>query len=354
MSPPQGIGVGVQPQITPKPVLNVSPIAISSPPVLDLGPTLPLDEGQVKMSHGDPLQALFADWGKTDSPYDLDGDGIVGVKDMLELLKQMAEAPIHHKDPLQALFDDWGKTDSPYDLNGDGTVGVQDMLLLLANMAKDPIADPDTLHDPRPRDPDTSAGGIPSQADRLQALLDDWGKSGSKFDLDGDGTVGVSDMLALLKLMAEEGAQPSAGDPGIQTPGTPGNQTRLQQLFADWGKADSQFDLDGDGTVGVRDMLILLARMARHPQNQPMPSQAFDPKSNGPEHFNRIRNDAAHYLRAAAQNYARSILPQLASLDPNDIRESVEDSKIPAEQKRFVLDQIAAWHPQGHKVSVVG
>ena len=57
---------------------------------------------------------------------------------------------------------------------------------------------------------------------------------------------------------------------------------------------------------------------------------------------------------AAVQNYARSILPQIASMDPNEVRESAEDSKIPTEQKRFVLDQIAAWHPQGHQVSVVG
>ena len=48
------------------------------------------------------------------------------------------------------------------------------------------------------------------------------------------------------------------------------------------------------------------------------------------------------------------MLPQIASMDPNEIRESVEDSKIPTEQKPFVLDQIAAWHPRGHHVSVVG
>ncbi len=46
--------------------------------------------------------------------------------------------------------------------------------------------------------------------------------------------------------------------------------------------------------------------------------------------------------------------PQIASMDPNQIRESVQDSNIPTEQKRFVLDQIAAWHPRGHQVSVVG
>ena len=331
----------------------MSPTVTSSPPTLDLDPTIPPDgEGQVAKSHKDSMKALFDDWGKTDSPWDLDGDGTVGINDMLALLKQMAERPVHEEtDPLQALLDDWGKTDSTHDLNGDGIVGIQDMLQLLANMAGDPVADPDVLHDPRPRNSETGAGEIQSQGDRLQALLDDWGQSGSKFDLDGDGTVGISDMLALLKLMAEEVSQQPAGDSGIDTPGTPSSQTRLQQLLSDWGQADSQFDLDGNGTVGIRDMLMLLSQMANR---QPQTSQASNPKPNSTEHFNRIRNDAAHYHRIAAQDYARSIMPQIASMDPNAVRESVEDSDIPTVQKRFVLDQIAAWHPRGHRMSVIG
>ena len=503
-SPPQGIGVGAQSQTAPKAAFNVLPTAISSPPVPDLGPTLPLDGEQprVAKSHDDPMKALLADWGKKDSPHDLDGDGTVGIRDMLQLLKQMAEAPVEKEtDPLQALLHDWGKADSPYDLNGDGTVGIQDMLQLLANLATDPGAEPDPRHrmpddsagetlsqaerlqallndwgqtgskydldgdgtvgmtdmlellkqmaeapieketdplqallddwgkadsphdlngdgtvgiqdmlqllanlatdpgaepDPRHRMPDDSAGETLSQAERLQALLNDWGQTGSKFDLDGDGTVGMTDMLELLKRMADESAQPPAGDTGA----TP-NQTTLQQLLADWGKTDSRFDLDADGTVGIRDMLLLLAQMAQrepagrasrpepndrehfsrirskaahhhraaghdhraathhhraaaHNHREPESSRASRPEQNDREHFNRIRHHAVHYHRAAAHNYARSMLPQIASMDPNEIRESVEDSKIPTEQKPFVLDQIAAWHPRGHHVSVVG
>jgi len=355
--PPQAIGIGAQPQIAPKPVINnVLPTAITSPPVPDLGVIdAPAGgEPQVAESHKAPLDALFADWGKKDSEWDLDGDGTVGIKDMLQLLKEMSQDEVHKEtDPLKALLADWGKTDSPHDLNGDGTVGIQDMLLLLAKLANDPVADPDGLHDPGNRRPDDSAGELQSQADRLKALLADWGTSDSKYDLDGDGTVGIQDMLALLKLMAQEVPQPNTG---VETPGTPPEPgapgpTVLEQLIADWGKKDSRFDLDGDGTVGIRDMLMLLAQMAKR---QPEIGQASKPDSNGPEYFNRIKNDAAQYHRIAAQNYARSILPQLASMDPNEVRESVKDSDIPTEQKRFVLDQIAAWHPHGHEVSVVG
>jgi Ca2+-binding EF-hand superfamily protein len=488
-SQPQGLGAGAQPANAPKAGFNVPPTAISSPQPTDLDTTLPPVGGQVAKSHSDPMKALMADWGKKDSEYDLDGDGTVGMKDMLQLLKQMAENPAQNADPVQALLNDWGKadsphdlnadgtvdmkdmlellkqmganptheasgplqslindwgksdsphdlnadgtvdikdmlqllkqmaetpayeesnplqdlindwgkSDSPHDLNGDGTVDIQDMLQLLkqmaenpaqepisplqallndwgktdsvhdlnddgtvdikdmlqllANLASNPTAEPDTLHDPRHRAPDVTPGEVQSQSDRLQALLDDWGKTDSKFDLDGDGTVGMTDMLALLKQMANELAQSSPGDPGAVTPGTAG-QTRLQQLMAAWGKTDSQFDLNADGKVGIRDMLMMLARMA---QREPESSPSVRHEPNDRDHFNRIRNNVAMYHRAAARHHARSIMPQIASMDPGEVRESIErDSKIPTEQKRFVLGQIADWHPHGHQVSVVG
>ena len=176
----------------------------------------------------------------------------------------------------------------------------------------------------------------------------------------------MSDMLELLKRMADEVTQPPAGDTGADTRAR-SNQTRLDQLIADWGKTDSQFDLNADGTVGIRDMLALLAQMV---QREPEPSRASRPEADDREQFNRIRNRrhfsrirhheahhqraAAHYQRAAAHNHAQSMRPQIASMDPNQIRESVQDSNIPTEQKQFVLDRIAAWHPRGHRVSVVG
>ena len=262
--PHPGLGDAAKPQILsiPKAIPNLPPIAIASPQVTDTSPTFPPDGAQVAMSHQDPMQALLADWGKTDSPHDLDGDGTVGIKDMLALLKQLAENPAEKEtDPLQALIDDWGKTDSPHDLNGDGTVGIQDMLQLLANLANDPEAIPDGLYDPRNQVPDDSAGDGQSQSDRLQGLLDAWGQSASKYDLNGDGTVGINDMLMLLQQLADEVTQAPAGDPTNSTPGTPEAQTRLHQLFEAWGTSDSEFDLDNDGTVGIRDMLLLLAQM---------------------------------------------------------------------------------------------
>ena len=52
-------------------------------------------------------------------PGDLDGDGHVGVKDLLILLGEWGPCP--------------PKGDCPADLDGDGSVGVKDLLILLGN-----------------------------------------------------------------------------------------------------------------------------------------------------------------------------------------------------------------------------
>jgi hypothetical protein len=49
----------------------------------------------------------------SDCPADFDGDGIVGVSDVL------------------ALIAGWGGNDPQHDLDGDGTVGVGDILLMI-------------------------------------------------------------------------------------------------------------------------------------------------------------------------------------------------------------------------------
>ncbi len=54
-------------------------------------------------------------------PWDLDGDGDVGVPDLLELLSQWGTAP-----------------GGPPDFDGDFNVGVPDLLILLANWGKCP------------------------------------------------------------------------------------------------------------------------------------------------------------------------------------------------------------------------
>jgi hypothetical protein len=81
-------------------------------------------------------------WGSSDPDYDLNGDKVVNVQDLVEFISSwpksdpQPEAPDHGKTPagvlgaqptVEGLMAAWGQTDSPYALNGDGTVNVQDL-----------------------------------------------------------------------------------------------------------------------------------------------------------------------------------------------------------------------------------
>ncbi len=65
------------------------------------------------------LMGLFNAWGTDDTVHDLDGNGTVGVSDLLEMMQQ-----------FQNLLANWGQGDSP--LGGENeTIGVSDLLAFL-------------------------------------------------------------------------------------------------------------------------------------------------------------------------------------------------------------------------------
>ncbi len=214
------------------------------------------------------------------------------------------DRPAEPVNPLDALLADWGKKDSPYDLDGNGIVGVNDLLMMLAKMSgggsqqpQEPhgdVADPGpsvTVADqPRMSDP---LYPNPTPTDDLNALLADWGKKDSPYDLDGNGIVGVNDLLLMLAKMSGGGSQqpqephgdvadptqpsvtvadqPRMSDPLYPNPTSTDDLDDLDALLADWGKKDSPYDLDGNGIVGVNDLLLMLASLTEGPQKPEPP-----------------------------------------------------------------------------------
>ncbi len=302
-------------------LLDVQRTATTAPPAAKIPPTgqsLPGGLPEIQKTVSDPLKALLADWGKKDSPWDLNGDGTVGIQDMLQLLAGMSlpkdDPP--EPDPLKALLADWGKKDSPYDLNGDGTVGIQDLLQLLAGMSL-PKNDPPPAHpDPLVTPPPLTPGDVVNPAQPAGIALD------------------AADTTA----------------PGAVADASPA-KTPLQLLLEDWGKTGSRWDLNQNGNVGIRDMLMLLAQMTN---TKPSSSGADRLDRDDHRHGRRTRAVAANYHRVAARNIARALAPQMSTMQPGELRESIQGSNLPDLQKRFVLDQIAAWHPHGHSISLVG
>jgi Ca2+-binding EF-hand superfamily protein len=286
------------------------------------------------------LEQLQADWGKADSPWDLNADGTVDIRDVLRLLAKLGggandaiEVPdpkvnpvpqdiaepgdegAEGKSPVERLLADWGKTDSAWDLNGDGTVNIRDFLQLLAQTgggADDapPItpnlgAKAETIREglgdiDEPPDPKTP----------VEQLLADWGKAESAWDLNGDGTVNIRDFLQLL-------AQTGGGADDSPTPPpavalnaeamaideatigeTPESQSPIQQLLAEWGSSDSRWDVNGDGTVNIRDFLQLLSKMDKASRAEEAPQE------RAPRVGHMARRAQAAYSPTTAQDIA--------------------------------------------------
>ena len=241
--------------------------------------------GKYESEPGNPINSLLADWGKTDSNYDLNSDGTVNTQDLLMLLNKLSNSansddrptalgksdntpvhPITSDSPsgkptnrIDALLADWGKADSNYDFNADGTVNTQDLLMLFEKLAaSDNSSDPALVNN----NPDITASQPDKPDNRIDALMADWGKTDSNYDLNADGTVNTKDLLMLLaKLSASQSSDnptlKTNPDSNISEPDKP--YTGIDELMADWGKSDSKFDLNADGTVNTKDLLMLLA-----------------------------------------------------------------------------------------------
>lgn len=208
-----------------------------------------------------PVDSLMADWGKSGTPNDLNGDGTVDVKDLLALLARLgsdtvsdpsAESGGAIETPAQgpsvdSILADWGQTESPSDLDGDGTVNVKDLLAMLTRVSQG-----GDQQDQQPQVPDATF---------IQKLLASWGQESAAFDINGDGTVGVQDLLAAL-----------AGATGDTQDSAP-DQPSIQDLLAAWGRTDSTSDLNQDGTVNVQDLLKALAEIGQDRQPPPTGGQ---------------------------------------------------------------------------------
>ena len=119
-------------------------------------------------------------------------------------------------------------------------------------------------------------------------------------------------------------------------------------MLAVWGKKGSDSDLNGNGTVDVPDLLMMLRQMAsggsRH--RQPISEAVAEPTH---------RSHAPHmHGRAAAEHIARTLMNRIDTSDPSRLRETVERSSLAEQQKRLILDRITAMAPRGTMVSVVG
>ncbi len=185
---------------------------------------------------------------------------------------------------VEGLMSRWGSSDARYDLDKSGTVDMKDLVMLLSDAGPaggaggagpskpgafggdvDPLGttDPTVAPSSPPGD-----GGAPAPAAELtmDGFMKAWGSDDASYDLDGDGTVGMSDLLAMLSAQGVESplstTATTAGAGGAgDAPEDPAELT-MEGFSAAWGTDDPAYDLDGDGTVGMNDLLAYLATVS--------------------------------------------------------------------------------------------
>ncbi len=217
---------------------------------------------------------------------------------------------------LDALLADWGQADSPYDFNGDGTVDPYDLAIYLSG------------NFPQQKAPSEQHARTARPAERVATRL-----TSAIFaarDRDRDGTIRETDF---------------AGG---------------QRLFG-------RIDRDGDGVISRTDLhdAITDSLRATMEREEPLKLGHFTRswlssfnrhgKTDGPaknsEHIPSMRRHV--HNRAAVEHIAHALQPQFSS-NPTDIRQVVDKSSLADDQKKMILDRIAAWSPRGLKVSLVG
>ena len=163
------------------------------------------------------------------------------------------------------ILKNWGTNNTEADLNGDGGVDAADLALLLSwQGGEDPIDVPDLGAGDTPDLSTGTEGDAPQFT--LEELMKNWGQSDSDYDFDGDGTVGAADLAQFLSGQIDAPTGPPAFAPPT------GDGDRVAQLLSEWGSADSNYDLNSDGTVDAADLAALLAT-----QNNPL----IEPTSTG-------------------------------------------------------------------------
>ncbi len=346
----------------------------TNPVVADDGPAEPVDL----------LDALLADWGQSDSPYDLDGNGIVGINDLLMLLASLSEEPQQLPEPppphgdvagsarpaaqaltdpqlsdpsspnppptskLDALLADWGKKDSPYDLDGNGFVGVNDLLLLLARMSGGGPQQPQEPHGDGvgPRRPSAQVLAVPPT--QPNTPHDPPVAPGKRV------AIGVNATTIAPHVIDQLDRNNSST---IAPPEVDGSTPRINRLDHPHDGGSSRTDL----AVQIRDMLLDHIAMSPNAKLDQFVREAMKRLS---DHDNRngapgerdavVQRSSQVYQRMNLEEIAHKLMQRLTDYGPSGLANFVQAGNLSPNDMKVVVNRISTLSPNKLGVNVVG
>jgi Ca2+-binding EF-hand superfamily protein len=329
------------------------------------------------------VEGLEQAWGTDDPRYDLNKDGIVDVNDLMSLLQQLAKQEASGAAPatpetgvaesvaaenteqptdaptLEGLMQAWGSDDPQYDLNGDGTVDTSDLLSFLQQYGGQQSEAGEVIGDTSNVDPSslfTNNGGDNGELS-LDGLMQAWGSDDPQYDLNGDGTVDTSDLLSFLQQYG--GQSPEAGDgPGSTSNVDPATQTSnadpasnnltLDGLMQAWGSDNAQYDLNGDGTVDVQDLLQMLSSLTPGETTAASDISSLLSANGGPSF---AAQDPASLASSLIEKLEESGFDQHP---PTNLHDMLGQLNLSDGDRKSVLEKLSNHYPVGLGVNMVG
>ncbi|MHC5024072.1 MAG: dockerin type I domain-containing protein [Planctomycetota bacterium] len=338
------------------------PPGATSTDLVSFQPPKELDLSQYPIT----LEGLQRAWGTSAPLYDLNTDGTVNMADLLVFLARQTTPESPESGPLApsengpALQPDvsapapgndlpkiteegfdgaWGTDDPNYDLNGDGTVNMVDLLEFLAQQGQTSNAGPDeseVLTD-TPAEVLTDTPGELTE-EGFQAA---WGTSDANYDLNGDGTVNMADLLTFLDQMNQQQQPGTNGVPDIDSP------SLIEQFQQAWGTDNEAFDLNGDGTVNMADLLAYLEQVGGGKGDQAR--EAGEAGAVRPPHAHGVDPE-----RLSRSIIARFEAAGFSERPPSNARQIVDGLGLDDLTSRLLIDRIASRYPHGLKLDLTG
>lgn len=294
------------------------------------------------------IAGLLKVWGKNDTQYDLNNDGVVDMADLVSLLSRMREKPTADIEPgprtgSGTAFDLAGAAlQDPPPVVDDATslVASNDASLTIHTTVGAPPPDAPPPGAPPPDPPPLT--NVRDEADpdplpTVAGLLKAWGTDRTRFDLNRDGTVNMADLVQLLSELSrieDDGQVITTNVRDLARDLAFEGRLTLNNLLRAWGTEHGRFDLDRDGTVNMGDILQFLTR-GRHqvgaPEDRPRPVKAM----------------------------ARSLVDRLQAQGfvnhpPTNIHSVVARAHLDAFQQNELLERLNEAYPDGLGVNVVG
>ena len=341
------------------------------------------------------VQGLMDAWGQKGTEYDLDGDGRVGMNDLTSLLAQLAQGNNQNQTrglgpgfdegargeeffnntvgdeelvgddlTVDGLMEAWGSRNEMYDLDGNGQVGMADLIQLLSqaenaegsaiprgftNTFRDVIEGPG-FDASLPAEED----GAPSLS--IPGLFESWGQKSEDYDLDGDGVVGMGDLVELLsRLNASDRPDGAGARIGTEVNGQDlGSTLSDPELTVDglrdaWGERGGMYDLNGDGQVGMADLIELLSR-----QSEPSSGASGDASgaiSAGPP--DETANDPKIVQQMLERMLDKFRSSGFVDAPPSNLHEIVGGLDLTDAQQHALMNGIEQAYPQGLGLSML-